>query len=161
MYFSGLTETPFKRTSSWFPMIKPLRTTLKQGAIMSTTAETVVNVRSKKVPTLYETDESRYVGPHRWQIQWWARTVRRLMEHRAYTRWLRAAPETCVARLSAAREQRPLLGDEAEWRRRYAKREPLYRGLAQYIVDTDRFDVDTSLAALLRCVQPGPPVAGA
>ena len=64
---------------------------------MSTTAETVVNVRSKKVPTLYETDESRYVGPHRWQIQWWARTVRRLMEHRAYTRWLRAAcPEIRV-----------------------------------------------------------------
>jgi len=52
---------------------------------------TLVNVRSKKVPTLYETDESKYVGPHRWQIQAWARGVRRLMRQRAYTRWVEAA----------------------------------------------------------------------
>ncbi len=54
---------------------------------------TLVNVRSKKVPTLYETDESRYVGPHRWQIQPWARLVRRALRHRAYTRWVEAACE--------------------------------------------------------------------
>lgn len=52
-----------------------------------------VNIRSKKVPTLYEADESKYVGPHRWQIQWWARLTRRLMARRAYTRWLDAACE--------------------------------------------------------------------
>lgn len=51
----------------------------------------LVNVRSKKVPSLYETDESKYVGPHRWQIQSWARLVRRLMRQRAYTRWVEAA----------------------------------------------------------------------
>ena len=58
---------------------------------MSTTPEALVSIRSKKVPTLYEADESKYVGPHRWQIQWWAKGVRRLMEQRAYTRWLDAA----------------------------------------------------------------------
>jgi 1-acyl-sn-glycerol-3-phosphate acyltransferase len=45
----------------------------------------------KAVPTCYETDESKYVGPHRWQIQWWARIARRLWRRRAYTRWLNQA----------------------------------------------------------------------
>jgi 1-acyl-sn-glycerol-3-phosphate acyltransferase len=54
---------------------------------------TLVNVRSKKVPTLYETDESKYAGPHRWQVQPWARVVRRLMRARAYTRWVDQACE--------------------------------------------------------------------
>ena len=58
---------------------------------MSSIPEVPVNIRSKKVPTLYEADESKYVGPHRWQVRWWARGVRRLMERRAYTRWLEAA----------------------------------------------------------------------
>ncbi len=56
------------------------------------TAE-LVNVRSKKVPTLYEADESKYVGPHRWQIRGWARLARRLMRQRAYTRWVDQACE--------------------------------------------------------------------
>ncbi|HEY5680411.1 MAG TPA: lysophospholipid acyltransferase family protein [Pseudomonadales bacterium] len=51
----------------------------------------VVNVRSKKVPTLYEADESKYAGPHRWQIRAWARVARRLWRYRAYTRWARQA----------------------------------------------------------------------
>ncbi len=51
----------------------------------------LVNVRSKKVPTLYEADESKYVGPHRWQIQGWARLARRIMRHRAYTKWVQQA----------------------------------------------------------------------
>jgi len=45
----------------------------------------------KSVPTLYETDKSKYAGPHRWQIQGWARIVRRLWRQRAYTRWLTQA----------------------------------------------------------------------
>lgn len=57
------------------------------------TAE-LVNVRSKKVPTLYETDESKYAGPHRWQVQPWARLARRLWRHRAYTRWFDQACES-------------------------------------------------------------------
>jgi len=56
-------------------------------------ATAFVNVRSKKVPTLYEADESKYVGPHRWQIQPWARAVRRLMRPRVYTRWVDQACE--------------------------------------------------------------------
>lgn len=55
---------------------------------------TLVNVRSKKVPTLYEADESKYVGPHRWQVQGWARLARRLMHRRAYVRWVEAACTT-------------------------------------------------------------------
>lgn len=58
---------------------------------MSAIPEAPVNIRSKKVPTLYESDESKYVGPHRWQVRWWAKGVRRLMERRAYGRWLDAA----------------------------------------------------------------------
>lgn len=45
----------------------------------------------KKVPALYETDPARYAGPHHWQTQWWARLVRRLWRHRAYTRWFEQA----------------------------------------------------------------------
>jgi 1-acyl-sn-glycerol-3-phosphate acyltransferase len=52
-----------------------------------------VSVRSKKVPTLYEADESKYVGPHRWQTMLWARLVRRAMRSRAYTRWVDQACE--------------------------------------------------------------------
>jgi 1-acyl-sn-glycerol-3-phosphate acyltransferase len=51
----------------------------------------VVSVRSRKVPTLYEADESKYAGPHPWQIQGWASLVRRVMERRAYTRWVEDA----------------------------------------------------------------------
>jgi 1-acyl-sn-glycerol-3-phosphate acyltransferase len=50
-----------------------------------------VSLRRRRVPTLYESDESKYVGPHRWQIQGWARAVRRLMRRRAYTRWVEQA----------------------------------------------------------------------
>jgi 1-acyl-sn-glycerol-3-phosphate acyltransferase len=35
-----------------------------------------------------EAAEPQYSGPHRWQIQPWARLVRRLMRPRAYTRWV-------------------------------------------------------------------------
>jgi len=56
-------------------------------------ASAPISLRKRKVPTLYEADESKYVGPHPWQIQWWARGVRRLMEYRAYTRWVEAACE--------------------------------------------------------------------
>jgi 1-acyl-sn-glycerol-3-phosphate acyltransferase len=52
-----------------------------------------INVRKKNVPKLYETDESKYAGPHRWQVQPWARWVRRLMRWRAYTRWVEQAFE--------------------------------------------------------------------
>lgn len=46
------------------------------------------------------TTEPRYAGPHRWQIQPWARLVRRLMRHRAYTRWVEryCAPLTVSGR---------------------------------------------------------------
>jgi shikimate kinase len=68
--------------------------------------------------------------------------------------WLRADPEVCIARLGAARTARPLLDGDADWRPRYARREPLYRLAAQRIVDTDRGDVETSLEALVRCLDP-------
>ena len=54
---------------------------------------TIVHVRKKNVPTLYETDQSKYAGPHPWQIQPWARWVRRLMRWHAYTRWVEQAFE--------------------------------------------------------------------
>ena len=51
----------------------------------------VTNILSKKVPSLYESDESKYVGPHRWQVQSWARLVRRTFRYYGYTRWLKQA----------------------------------------------------------------------
>ena len=47
--------------------------------------------RRKKIPTLYEADEAKYAGPHRWQIHWWARAVRRLWRYRTHTRWVEQA----------------------------------------------------------------------
>lgn len=38
--------------------------------------------------TLYENDASKYVGGHKWQISTPARLARRLLRHRAYTRWI-------------------------------------------------------------------------
>jgi long-chain acyl-CoA synthetase len=41
-----------------------------------------------KRPQLYETDASRYAGPHKWQINPVAKLVRRLWRRRTYTRWV-------------------------------------------------------------------------
>ena len=49
--------------------------------------------QGKKVPQLYEEDSSKYAGPHRWQIQGWAKLVRRAWRDRAYTRWFEQACE--------------------------------------------------------------------
>ncbi len=54
-------------------------------------SDTPVSLRRRKVPTLYESDESRYVGPHRWQVRWWARALRRALRWHGYTRWYRQA----------------------------------------------------------------------
>ncbi len=51
----------------------------------------LISVRKKKVPTLYEQDESKYVGPHRWQVQGWARLARRALRWHAYDRWSQEA----------------------------------------------------------------------
>lgn len=49
--------------------------------------------RKKTVPTLYEEDATKYAGPHRWQIQAWAKLVRRAWRYKAYTRWVQQACE--------------------------------------------------------------------
>jgi len=38
-------------------------------------------------PTLYETDASKYAGPHKWQISPAAKVIRRAWRRRAYTQW--------------------------------------------------------------------------
>ena len=38
-------------------------------------------------PALYETDASKYAGPHKWQILPAAKVVRRVWRRRAYTQW--------------------------------------------------------------------------
>ena len=63
--------------------------------------------------------------------------------------WLSAAPEVCVTRLGAARADRPLLDDEAEWRRRWTRRAPLYAALADHVVHTHPASVEESLQQLL------------
>ena len=69
--------------------------------------------------------------------------------------WLRADPEVCVARLGAAKRHRPLLADEAEWRRRWQQRQALYRALADYVVDTHPAGVEESLRQALEVLEPG------
>ncbi len=73
--------------------------------------------------------------------------------------WLRADPAACVARLGSDRALRPFLDDEALWRARYSRREPLYRALAAHVVDTHPADVESSLAALLHCLDTLGPAA--
>ena len=53
--------------------------------------ETELKAKRKKVPTLYEADESKYAGPHKWQIQGWAKFARKLWHEKAYSRWTRDA----------------------------------------------------------------------
>ncbi len=55
---------------------------------MMTTNSILTNRTRKPVPSLYEADESKYVGPHRWQIQPWAKFVRRCWHAKAYQRWI-------------------------------------------------------------------------
>lgn len=50
-------------------------------------------MRKKVVPALYEEDASKYAGPHRWQVQAWAKLVRRVWRYRTYTRWVDQACE--------------------------------------------------------------------
>ncbi|MEM7221003.1 MAG: lysophospholipid acyltransferase family protein [Pseudomonadota bacterium] len=50
-----------------------------------------VRRRARKVPALYETDASKYAGPHRWQTRWYARLARRAWRGHAYTRWITEA----------------------------------------------------------------------
>ena len=69
--------------------------------------------------------------------------------------WLRADPEVCVARLGVAKRDRPLLANETEWRRRWQRREPLYRALADYVVDTHPAGVEESLRQVLALLGPG------
>jgi shikimate kinase len=69
--------------------------------------------------------------------------------------WLRADPAACVARLGPARSARPLLDDEAAWKQRYLRREPLYRAAARHVVDTHPADEEASLRALLALVDAG------
>ena len=47
--------------------------------------------RSSAQPALYELDERKYAGPHRWQINPLARVGRRLLRRHAYTRWIEQA----------------------------------------------------------------------
>ncbi len=58
------------------------------NSLIETTATNMTEPKRKPVPTLYESDESKYVGPHRWQIQPWAKWVRRAWHQRAYQRWI-------------------------------------------------------------------------
>ncbi len=44
-------------------------------------------IREKKVPAFFEEDTSKFVAPHKWQIQLWAKCARRLLRHHAYTQW--------------------------------------------------------------------------
>jgi len=53
-----------------------------------TTSSILPNRTRKPVPSLYEADERKYVGPHRWQIQPWAKLARRYWHQRAYQRWV-------------------------------------------------------------------------
>ncbi|XOV83225.1 MAG: lysophospholipid acyltransferase family protein [bacterium] len=52
-----------------------------------------VATKKKVVPTLYEADTTKYAGPHKWQVQAWAKLVRRVWRYRTYTRWVEKACE--------------------------------------------------------------------
>jgi shikimate kinase len=81
-----------------------------------------------------------------------------LLRSMGHVVWLRADPHACVSRLGAERAARPLLDSTQEWRVRWARREPLYRQLADDIVETHPQDVEECLARL--AVFLSPPAAG-
>ncbi|MFM7068169.1 MAG: shikimate kinase [Actinomycetes bacterium] len=61
--------------------------------------------------------------------------------------WLRATPAVLVGRLDADAEERPLLADGAQvalgrLERMAAEREPLYREIANFVVDVDDLGVE-------------------
>lgn len=66
------------------------RATLSQE--WSVTAETII-LPAVEMPLFQRLlqQEIRTAGPHRWQIQWWAKLVRYLMYDYAYGRWARKA----------------------------------------------------------------------
>lgn len=74
--------------------------------------------------------------------------------------WLRADPHACVARLGGARGARPLLDPGTAWTARWRRREPLYRALAEAIVETHSQGIDASLEQLVHLTRP-PRAAGA
>ena len=85
--------------------------------------------------------------------------ARRVLAELGCVVWLRADPDACVARLGKGRALRPLLDDESSWRARYTRREPWYRQLAVHVVETHPADVESSLAALLGCLDRVGPAA--
>ncbi len=75
---------------------------------------------------------------------------RRCLEAHGFTVWLRARIETMAARVGTG-EGRPLLGDEPEAaiRRLYPEREPLYKEVADLVVDVD----DLTPEQVVACVE--------
>ena len=69
---------------------------------------------------------------------------------RAEVVWLRARPETLLARLGARAETRPLLdGDVAgSVRRLAADRQPAYAAAAHYVIDVDELSAEQAVTAL-------------
>jgi len=66
------------------------------GGISSVKKQSLGAIRSqsiteakKQAHSMHQvTQDAAYGGPHKWQISWWARSVRRLWRYRAYTRWV-------------------------------------------------------------------------
>jgi shikimate kinase len=69
--------------------------------------------------------------------------------------WLRADPQASVDRLTRTRRRRPLLDDPKEWRRRWARREPLYRAVAHAVVHTHPETCDASFRQIVRLLEAG------
>lgn len=68
--------------------------------------------------------------------------------------WLQGDPQACVARLGSGRAARPLLDAAEDWQARWRHREPLYRELADAVVQTHPQSVVASLEALVAVVAP-------
>lgn len=70
--------------------------------------------------------------------------ARALLARRCDVVWLRADPSVLAERLAGTTEARPLLGDDAETalRELLRRREPLYREVADSVVDVGGMDVE-------------------
>lgn len=76
---------------------------------------------------------------------------RRLLRDRATVVWMQADPDALATRLDATAEVRPLLGDDPADALRHlaARREPLYREVADVVVDTTGRDPTEVLDVVL------------
>lgn len=84
-------ELPTHRVASTAAVASPISGQSSSTASPDVSQQRQGQATSSRKPKLYETDERKYAGPHRWQVRPWANLSRRMLRRHAYTRWVEEA----------------------------------------------------------------------